>query len=51
MKPKITCTLNGDWNLKEKNGDIKSVVDVPGSVFEALVINKSMIRFMEIMSK
>ncbi|MEJ2296843.1 MAG: hypothetical protein P8Y23_19015, partial [Candidatus Lokiarchaeota archaeon] len=40
MKPKITCTLNGDWNLKEKNGDIKSVVDVPGSVFEALIINK-----------
>ena len=40
MKPKIVCSLNRKWNLKSKSNEIITEVEVPGTVFEALVDNE-----------
>jgi beta-mannosidase len=40
LKPKIVCSLNRKWNLKSKSNEIITEVEVPGTVFEALVDNE-----------
>ena len=36
MKPLVVVSLNGIWNLKNQEGNFKTTVNVPGTVFEAL---------------